>query len=132
MAVAAAVLGIARCSVSVATSMRERRAQNALLSVLGVPRAAQGGRLCLEELMLSLPAAAAGLGLGAALSSLLVPAVTLTTAATAPVPAALTEFAWPRAVPLAIVVACVPVLAAATTVAARPDPAAQLRATEAT
>jgi hypothetical protein len=130
IAVAAAVLGAAGCSVGIATSMRERRAQNALLSALGVSRAAQAWQLCLEELMLSLPAAAAGLAMGAALSWLLVPAVTLTTAAIAPVPAALTEFAWSRAVPLAIAVACVPVLAAAATVATRPDPAAQLRATE--
>ncbi len=130
IAVAAAVLGAAGCSVGIAASMRERRSQNALLSALGVSRAAQAGQLCLEELMLSLPAAAAGLALGAALSWLLVPAVTLTTAATAPVPAALTEFAWSRAVPLAIVVAFAPVLAAAATVATRADPAAQLRAAE--
>jgi hypothetical protein len=131
IAAAAAVLAMAGCSVSIATSMRDRRPQNALLSALGVSRAALAGQLCLEELMLSLPSAAAGLGLGAALSWLLVPAVTLTTAAIAPVPAALTEFAWSQAVPLALAVACVPVLAAAATVASRPDPAAQLRATEA-
>jgi hypothetical protein len=128
---AAAALAIAGCSVSIAMSVRERRPQSALLSALGVSRVAQAGQLCLEELMLSLPSATAGLALGAALSWLLVPAVTLTTAATAPVPAALTEFAWSRAVPLAIAIAIVPALVAAATVAARPDPAARLRATEA-
>jgi hypothetical protein len=131
IAVAAAVLAVAGCSVSIAASVRERRPQNALLSALGVSRAAQAGQLCLEELMLSLPSAAAGLALGAALSWLLVPAVTLTTAAAAPVPAALTEYAWSLAIPLAIAVGCVPVLVAAAAVASRPDPAAQLRATEA-
>jgi hypothetical protein len=132
IALAAAVLAIAGFSVSIAASVSERRSQSALLSALGVSRAAQAGQLCVEELMLSLPSAAAGLALGAGLSWLLVPAVTLTTGAVAPVPAALTEFAWSRAIPLAIAVATIPVLVAAATVAHRPDPAAELRAAEAT
>ena len=44
IAAAAAVLAIAGCSVSIATSMRDRRPQNALLSALGVSRAALADR----------------------------------------------------------------------------------------
>ena len=61
---------------------------------------------------------------------LLVPSVTLTAGASVPVPPAQTELAWAQAVPLALVVAALPVLAAALTMARRPDPAAQLRAVE--
>jgi hypothetical protein len=78
--------------------------------------------------MLSGPAAAAGLLLGAGLAWLLVPAVTLTATGLAPVPSALVQLplAWSAALALAVTV--IPVLAAAVTVAYRPDPAAQLRA----
>lgn len=132
IAVAAAVLALAGLAVSIATNMTERRAQSALLAALGVSPSAQARQLCLEALMLSAPAAAAGLALGAVLGWLLVPAVTLTSGAVAPVPAALTEFAWSRAVPLAIAVAALPVLVAAVTVLRRPDPATRLRTAEAT
>jgi hypothetical protein len=56
--------------------------------------------------------------------------VTLTAAATAPVPAALIEIPWRMAAGLAVAVAVIPVLAAALTIARKPDPAAQLRAAE--
>jgi hypothetical protein len=62
--------------------------------------------------MLSLPSAVAGLILGIVLAELLVPAITLTSAATAPVLPAL------------------PVLAAGLTIVRRPDAAAVLRAAE--
>ncbi len=130
IAVAAAVLAAAGFSVSIAASVSQRRPQSALLSALGVSRTAQAMQLCLEELMLSMPSAAVGLALGALLARLVVPAVTLTTGGAAPVPPALTEFAWAGVVPLALAVATLPVIAAAATVARRPDPAAQLRATE--
>jgi len=131
LAVAAAVLALAGACVSIAANVSERRAQSALLSALGVARAAQARQLCLEELILSLPSAGTGLVLGAVLAWLLVPAVTLTTGATAPVPPVVTEFAWSSAVPLAVLVATLPVLVAAVAMVRRPDPAARLRATEA-
>ncbi len=130
IAIAAAALAALGFSVSVTASVRERRGQRALLGALGVSRAAQAGQLCLEQLMLSGPAAAAGLLLGAGLAQLLVPAVTLTATAAAPVPAALIEVPWGLAAGLAAAVATVPVLAAALTIASKPDPAAQLRAAE--
>jgi len=131
IAVAAAVLAIAGFSVSIAASVAERRSQGALLSALGVSSAAQARQLGLEELMLSVPSAAVGVALGALLAWLMVPAVTFTTGAVAPVPPPLTEFAWSWAALLAVAVAVLPVLVAAATVLRRPDPAALLRATEA-
>jgi predicted lysophospholipase L1 biosynthesis ABC-type transport system permease subunit len=130
VAVAAALLAAVGFAVSVAASAAERRSQDALLAALGLARGARARLLCLEELMLSIPSAAAGLLLGAAAAKLLIPAITLTPAATAPVPPALAEFPWPAAVALALVVATVPVLAAAATMARSPDPAEQLRTAE--
>jgi hypothetical protein len=130
VAVAAAVLAITGFCVSIAAGVRQRRAEDALLAALGVPPRAAAGQLCLEKLMLSLPSALAGLVLGVVLADLLVPAITLTSSATTPVPPVLIQFGWSQTLPLALAVAVVPVLAAALTVARRPDAAAALRAAE--
>jgi ABC-type antimicrobial peptide transport system permease subunit len=131
-ALAAVALAITGFCVSIAAGVRQRRAENALLAALGVPPGAAASQLCLENLMLSVPSALAGLVLGAILAQLLVPAITLTTSATAPVPPALVEFSWPLTATLAVAVVVVPVLAAAVAMARRPDPAAALRTAEAT
>jgi hypothetical protein len=131
VALAAAVLAITGFCVSIAAGVRQRRAENALLAALGVPPRSAAWQLCLEKLMLSLPSALAGLILGAVLAELLVPAITLTSSATAPVPPVLIEFGWAVILPLAVAVAVLPVLAAALTIARRPDAAAELRAAEA-
>jgi hypothetical protein len=130
VALAAAVLAITGFCVSIAAGVRQRRAESALLAALGVPPRAAAGQLCLEKLMLSLPSALAGLILGGVLAELLVPAITLTPSATTPVPPVLIQFSWSQTLPLALAVAVLPVLAAALTIARRPDAAAELRATE--
>jgi hypothetical protein len=130
VAVAAAALAITGFCVSIAAGLRLRRAENALLAALGVAPRAAAGQLCLEKLMLSLPSALAGLILGVVLAELLVPAITLTSSATTPVPPVLIQFGWSQTLPLALAVAVLPVLAAALTVARRPDAAAELRAAE--
>ena len=130
VAIAAAALAITGFCVSIAAGVRLRRAENALLAALGVPPRAAAGQLCLEKLMLSLPSALAGLVLGAVLAELLVPAITLTSSATAPVPPVLIQFGWSQTLPLALAVAVLPVLLAALTIARRPDAAAELRAAE--
>jgi hypothetical protein len=127
---AAAVLAITGFCVSIAAGVRQRRAESALLAALGVPPRAAAGQLCLEKLMLSLPSALAGLILGAVLAELLVPAITLTPSATTPVPPVLIQFNWSQTLPLALAIAVLPVLAAALTIARRPDAAAELRAAE--
>ena len=130
VAIAAALLAIAGFFVSIAANVAQRRQESALLAALGVTQRSQAGQLCTQELMLSLPAALAGLVLGSVLTILLVPAVTLTAAATAPVPPALVTFAWAEALGLAALVVLLPVLVAAATAARIPDPAATLRTAE--
>jgi hypothetical protein len=126
--VAAVLLGVLGFSVSVAGSLRSRRTQSAVFAALGVGKNAQAGQLCLEQFALSLPAAAAGLLAGIGLARLMVPAITLTADAAAPVPWALVVVPLGPAVALALITAAVPVAAAALSVLRRPDPAAQLRA----
>jgi ABC-type antimicrobial peptide transport system permease subunit len=125
--VAAVLLGVLGFSVSVAASIRSRRTQSAVFAALGVGKNAQAAQLCLEQCALSVPAAVAGLLAGIGLAELIVPAITLTTDATAPVPSALVTVPLGAAVALALVTAAGPAVAAALTVARRPDPAAQLR-----
>jgi len=131
MAVAAALLAISGFWVSIAANVRQRRAENALLAALGVGQRSAAAQLFLEKLLLSVPAAALGLLLGTVVARLLVPAVTLSPTAQAPVPPAVTLFDLPQTVPLAVAVAVLPALAAALVVFQRPDPAAELRAAEA-
>jgi hypothetical protein len=130
VAIAAAVLAITGFCVSIAAGVRQRRAESALLAALGVPPRSAAGQLCLEKLMLSLPSALAGLVLGVVLAELLVPAITLSAAATTPVPPVLIQFGWSQTLPLALAIAVLPVLAAGLTIARRPDAAAGLRAAE--
>jgi len=131
VAIAAAALAITGFCVSIAAGVGQRRAENALLAALGVPPRSAAGQLCLEKLMISLPSAVAGLALGVVLAELLVPAITLTSSASTPVPPVLIQFGWAQTLPLVLAVAVLPVLAAALTVARRPDAAAALRAAEA-
>jgi len=130
IAVAAALLAAIGFVVCVVAAVTERRLQDALLAALGMGRGARTGQLCLEQLMVSLPAAAAGALIGVGLARLLVPAVTLTSGATAPFPPVrvVVPLGWTAL--LALAVAAVPVLAAAAASAYHPDPAAQLRAGE--
>ena len=130
VAIAAAALAITGFCVSIAAGVRLRRAESALLAALGVAPRAAAAQLCLEKLMLSLPSALAGLVLGVVLAELLVPAITLTSAATAPVPPVLIQFGWSQTLALALAVAVLPVLAAALSIARRPDAAAELRTAE--
>ncbi len=130
-AIAAALLAILGFSVSVAGSVRERRTQSALLAALGVDGPAQARLLCLEALSLSVPAALTGFLLGTVLAHLLVPSVTLTSTAAAPVVPVLVKVPVGAALAIAFAVSAIPVLAAAASAFFRPDPAAQLRAAEA-
>jgi hypothetical protein len=131
MAVAAALLAILGFWVSIAASVRQRRAENALLAALGVNQRSAAAQLFLEKLLLSVPAAALGLLLGTVVARLLVPAVTLSPTAQIPVPPPITMLDLPQTIPLAVAVAVLPALAAALVVFRRPDPAAELRAAEA-
>ncbi len=126
--IAVALLALLGFCVSVAASVSDRRARSALLAALGVTRTGQARQLCLEQLLLALPAAAVGLLVGAVIAHLLVPAITITNRATLPVPPALVYVPAGWAITLAALVAAAPVLVAAVTVLRKPDPAAELRA----
>jgi FtsX-like permease family len=128
LAAAAGLLAITGFCVSIATGVRTRRGETALLAALGVPQRAVAAQLCMEKLLLSVASAVLGLALGWAVAGLLVPAVTLTGNATRPVPPPLTMLDLPQAVVLAVAVAVLPVLVAAVAMSRRPDPAAELRA----
>jgi hypothetical protein len=125
--VAAVLLGVLGFSVGIAASLRSRRTQSAVFAAMGVGRVAQAVQLCLEQCVLSIPAATAGLLAGIGLAELMVPAITLTAGATAPVPSVLVVVPLGPVIGLALVTAAVPALAAALTVSRRPDPAARLR-----
>jgi hypothetical protein len=129
--IAAAVLAITGCCVAIAVGIRQRRAESALLAALGVAPGGAARQLCLERLMLGLPSALVGLALGVVIAELLVPAVTVTATASSPVPPVIIQFDWAQTLPLALAVATLPVLIAATVIARRPDPAAELRTAEA-
>jgi hypothetical protein len=131
LAVAAALLAITGFWVSIAANLRQRRAENALLAALGVSQRSVALQLCLEKLMLSVPSAVLGVILGTAVARLLVPAVTLSAAATQPAPPPVTLFDLSQTLPLAAAVAILPALATALIMIRRPDPAAGLRAAEA-
>jgi hypothetical protein len=132
MAVAAALLAVIGFWASIAADVRQRHAEHALLAALGVTRRSAAAQLFIEKLMLSVPAAALGLMLGSLVARLLVPAVTLTAAAQRPVPPPVTLSDPAQALPLAAAVAVLPAIAAALVLIRRPDPAAELRAAEAT
>jgi hypothetical protein len=131
VALAVALLAALGFCVSVAASARERRSQHALLGALGVPPASQARLFCVEEALISIPAAAVGLAIGVVLARVMVPALTVTATGAVPVPPVLLALPLGLVLPLAAALAIVPVLAAAVTALRQPDPAAELRAAEA-
>jgi ABC-type antimicrobial peptide transport system permease subunit len=130
MAAAAALLAITGFWVWIAADVRQRRTEAALLAALGVTRRGAALQLCLEKLLLSLPASALGVLLGLLVARLIVPAVTLTPTAQQPTPPAVTQYDLPQAIALALAVAVLPAVVAVLAATRRPDAAAELRAAE--
>jgi len=130
--VAVTLLALLGFAVSVAASLRERRARSALLKALGVPMSAQARQLCAEELVLSIPAALIGLAAGVGLAHLLISAVVLTPGGTTPVPPVVPEVPLGWAAVLAAGICLLPAAVALAAGARRDDTAAQLRGAEAT
>jgi hypothetical protein len=128
LAIAAAAVLLAAAGFGVAAATAGERARDiALLATIGATRRQLTRLLCLEQAALGLPAAAAGLGLGALLARLIVPAVTLTATGARPQPPVLVQI--PLAVPVAValVTAAVPVIIAAAGPARRAGLAARTR-----
>jgi hypothetical protein len=124
---AVALLAAVGFAAAVAASVRERRARHALLAALGVSRLAQARQLCLEELMLSGPAAVVGLLAGVGLAHLLIPSVLKSSQGSVPVLVAVPVLS---VVALMLAVSALPVLVAAGSVLRRTDAAAELRGAE--
>jgi len=112
IAAAAVILAAGGFGVAAATA-RERAHDMALLAALGATKRQLTRLLCLEQALVAVPAAAAGLLLGGLLARLVIPAVTITATGRHPQPPALIQV--PVAVPaaVAVIMAVVPVLIAA-------------------
>jgi FtsX-like permease family protein len=131
IAAAAVLLALAGLMTGLAAA-RERARDMALLGALGTPPRRVAGLLCLAQVLLSAPAAAAGLLLGLLLSRLIVPAASLTPQAAHPVPPVLVEIPWLPVIAVAAGITAVSTLAAGVP-ALRPAPAAaRLRVEEET
>jgi hypothetical protein len=114
IAVAAIALLLAAAGFLVSiSSARERGRDIAVLDALGATPGQLTRLRCLEQAMLSAPAAAGGLALGLLLSRLIIPAVTITAQATQPIPAVLVLIPIMPAVGIALAIAVLPVAAVA-------------------
>jgi hypothetical protein len=133
VAVAAVALLLACLGFLVSvTASRERGRDLAVLDALGATPGQLTRLLCLEQGMLSLPAAAGGLALGLLLSRLIIPAVTLTAAAAHPVPSVIVRVPVLTAAAVAVAVAAFPVAAVAFSIRRGTATVARLRAEEET
>ncbi|MGH3274917.1 MAG: FtsX-like permease family protein [Streptosporangiaceae bacterium] len=90
----------------------ERQRDAALFDALGARPGQLAVQFGLEQLMLALPAAATGLLLGTLLSHLIIPAASLTAAATLPDPPVAVQVPLLAAVIIAVIIAAVPPVAA--------------------
>jgi hypothetical protein len=112
IAAVALLLAAAGFLVSISSS-RERGRDLAVLDALGATPGQLTRLRCLEQAMLSVPAALGGLALGLLLSRLIIPAVTITAQATQPIPSVLVLIPLPPAIGIAVAIAVLPVIAVA-------------------
>jgi hypothetical protein len=128
LGISAGILALAALWAAVAAARRERADQEAVLIALGISGRRQALLQAAEVLAVAGPAAVAGLAAGVLLSRLMLPYLTLTSAATVPVPSLVVVVAWLPSLALAAAMVAGPALAAAlAVVATRPDAAARLR-----
>jgi hypothetical protein len=132
LGVTTGILAIAALWAAVAAARRERADQEAVLIALGVSGRRQALLQAAEILTVAGPAAVAGLAVGILLSRLMLPYLTLTSAATIPVPSVVIVVSWLPSLALAAAMVAGPALVAALAgVATRADAAARLRSLEA-
>jgi hypothetical protein len=101
--VAAALFAIVGLTVSAAVSARERRTEFALLRALGLSGRQLSGWLWLENGSLVFVSLLAGTGLGLLIGWLVLPFVTVTQRAAAPVPSVIVQVPWDRILLLEVV-----------------------------
>jgi hypothetical protein len=110
IAVAAVLLALIGMLVSAATAA-ERRSDLVLLDALGMPAGQVARLVALEQAMTAVATGAVGVLFGAALSTLIIPADTLTAQAARPVPSVAVQLPWLIAALTALAVAAVPTVA---------------------
>jgi hypothetical protein len=131
LGITAGILAIAALWAAVAAARRERTDQEAVLIALGISGRKQALLQAAEIVAVAGPAAVAGLAVGILLSRLMLPYLTLTSAATIPVPSIVIVDSWLPSLVLAAAMVAGPALAAAlAVVATRADAAARLRSPE--
>lgn len=129
LAVAIATVLLALCGmvVGVLSTSGERAVEFALLDALGFSRRGRVGLQCLEQALLAVPGALAGIALGLFLGRVVVPVATLTASAGRPQPPVTVLTPW-TAVALGVaVVLAVPLVTAALAARRRQRTAAVLR-----
>jgi hypothetical protein len=131
VAVAAVALLLAGSGFLVSvTSSAERGRDLAVLDALGATPGQLTRMRCLEQAILSVPAAIGGLGLGLLLSRLIIPAVTLTAQAAHPIPSVLILIPLLPSALIALAIATVPVIAVAVSMRRGTATMARLRVEE--
>lgn len=131
LGITAGILAIAALWAAVAAARRERADQEAVLIALGISGRRQAFLQSAEILAVAGPAAIAGLVIGIVLSRLMLPYLTLTGAATIPVPSIVIVVAWLPSLILAAAMVVAPALTAAlAVVATRADATTRLRSLE--
>jgi hypothetical protein len=132
VAIAVTCLALLGFAAATAASLRERRSRRMMLKAIGVPLGAQTRQLCAEEVLLSVPAAVAGLLGGTGLAHLLISGVVLAPDGSAPVPpvAVVLPLGW--ALAGAALICALPPLVALAAGARGPEVAPALRGAEAT
>ncbi|HET7017653.1 MAG TPA: FtsX-like permease family protein [Streptosporangiaceae bacterium] len=129
LAVAAVLLAIIGMLVSIATAS-ERSRDLALLDALGMPPRQIARLLGLEQGLTAVAPSAIGLLFGAALSELIIPAVTLTPRASRPIPPVAVQVPWLIAIAIALAMAVLPTLTIVLALPRRQSGAARIRMEE--
>ncbi len=126
IAVAAVLLAIIGLLVSVAAA-GERSRDAALLDALGMPPGRVARLLSMEQALTAAATSGIGLLFGAALSYLIIPAVTLTVQAAKPVPPIAVQVPWLLAAAVALAIAAVPTIAVSLSLPRAASIAARIR-----
>ncbi|MFC8747647.1 FtsX-like permease family protein, partial [Streptomyces olivaceus] len=123
----AAALAAVGFAVSATGSLRERRAEFAVLRALGAPRRRLARTVAVEQGVLLALALLVGAALGTVLARAVIPLIVLTPQAAHPVPDVLVALPAARVAFLLAAVALPPLLVTAALAVGRGDPAAALR-----
>jgi len=126
-AAVAAALAAVGFAVSATGSLRERRAELAVLRALGAPRRRLARMIAVEQGVLAALALVVGAALGTVLTRAVVPLIVLTAQATRPVPPVLVELPVLHVAVLLTAVALAPLLVTVGLALRRADPVVSLR-----